>query len=189
MARWQPDAKGRLQHAAVSLFLERGYAAVSVADIADRAGLTKRTFFNHFPDKREVLFAGAPALQVSIEDHLAQVDDDVQPLDAAVVALTRAGQELSAYGDAALLRHDLIASSTELQERDLIKKVLLTSAVAAGLERRGVPPRPAALTAQAAITVFTTAYDDWVGPGETDFHTFMQRTLADLRQVVAVGRR
>lgn len=185
MARWQPDARGRLQHAAVSLFLERGYPDVSVADITERAGLTKRTFFNHFPDKREVLFAGAPDLEAGILAHLEQAEDGLDPLDAAVLALARAGQELEVYRDVAHLRRDLIASSAELQERDLMKRAAMTSSLAAALERRGVASRQAALTAQAAVAVFTTAHADWVGEPASSFATHMQRALADLRHAVA----
>src|ERR1039458_8546224 len=58
MARWEPNARERLVRAALDLFTEQGYDATTVNEIADRAGLTKTTFFRHFPDKREVLFAG-----------------------------------------------------------------------------------------------------------------------------------
>src|SRR4051812_19808461 len=103
MARWEPDAQGRLQQAAVTLFRERGYADVTVAEIADRAGLTKRTFFNHFTDKREVLFAGAPAYEQSVLTYLAEADAGLGPLDAAVAALTRSSLDLAAYGEYAKL--------------------------------------------------------------------------------------
>src|ERR1035441_4713331 len=85
MARWERDAKGRLQLAALELFRERGYAEVTVAEIADRAGLTKRTFFNHFADKREVLFAGAKDFEASIVKHLTQARDDLAPQGACKV--------------------------------------------------------------------------------------------------------
>jgi len=69
VARWEEDPVGRLQFAAMSLFLERGYSEVTVAEIAERAGLTKRTFFNHFSDKREVLFAGSKDFIESTRKH------------------------------------------------------------------------------------------------------------------------
>ena len=125
MPRWEPDAQGRLQQAAMTLFLERGYAAVTVAEIADRAGLTKRTFFNHFPDKREVLFAGAQDFEAGIVKHLTEAPDDLAPIDAAIAALTHSSLELAQYSDYARIRRDLIASSPELQERDLIKMTSL----------------------------------------------------------------
>ncbi|MEU5698207.1 TetR/AcrR family transcriptional regulator [Streptomyces aurantiacus] len=184
MARWEPDAQARLQQAAMALFTEGGYAEVTIAQIADRAGLTKRTFFNHFTDKREVLFAGAKAFEESVVKHLAEAHDGLDPIDAAVVALTRAGLALAGYGEFARARQELIASSTELQERDLIKMTSLASAMAEALCRIGVPPRTATFTAQAAVTVFTTAYADWITDPGADLDALMQRSLADLRRAV-----
>lgn len=186
MGRWEPDAAGRLQQAAVALFLERGYAEVTVAQIAERAGLTKRTFFNHFADKREVLFAGAQSFEASVVRHLTEAASELDPIDAAVIALTRSGLELSRYAGFARTRRELIASSPELRERDLIKMASLASAIAEVLRKRHVPARTAALTAQAAVAVFATAYDDWGDDPTSDFRALMQRSLADLRQ--AVGR-
>jgi AcrR family transcriptional regulator len=184
MARWEPDARGRLQQAAVQLFIERGYAEVTVAEIADRAGLTKRTFFNHFADKREVLFAGAQDFEASVVRHLAAAADELSPIDAAVLALTGSGLELEGYREYAHIRRELIAAAAELQERDLIKTASLTAAIAEALRRRHAPDRTAVLAAQAAVDVFNAAYTDWVEPGATDFHTLMQRSLADLRRAV-----
>ena len=171
----------------MALFGERGYASVTVADIAERAGLTKRTFFNHFADKREVLFAGASAFEASVVGHLSNAEDEPQPIDMAVSALARGGLELAQYGDFARARRDLIAASPELQERDLIKLASLASAISKALRERKFPARTAALTAQAAVAVFTTAYGDWVDDSTQSFELLMQRSLADLRQ--AVGRR
>ncbi|MER6074239.1 TetR family transcriptional regulator [Streptomyces sp. NPDC001817] len=185
MARWEPDAQGRLQQAAMELFAERGYAEVTVAEIADRAGLTKRTFFNHFADKREVLFAGAKDFEDSVVAHLSEADSDLAPVDAALHALTRAGQGLAAYGDYARARQALIASSPELQERDLIKTASLTSAIAQALRRRGVPASTSTLAAQAATAVFTAAYGDWISDTAGDLHTRTQRSLHDLRSALS----
>jgi AcrR family transcriptional regulator len=185
MARWEPDAQGRLQEAAVTLFLERGYADVTVAQIAELAGVTKRTFFNHFADKREVLFAGGPSQEASVVKHLAEAGDDLGAIEAAVTALTHAGRELSDYAPFARLRANLIASAAELQERDLIKRAGLAAAVAEGLRQRGVPDRAAVLAAQAAVTVFTTAYNDWGDDPAADFGALMLRSLGELRRAVA----
>ena len=184
MARWQPDAQGRLQLAALELFRERGYADVTVAEIADRAGLTKRTFFNHFPDKREVLFAGAQDFEAGIVKHLTEAADDLHPIDAAIAALTHSSLELAQYRDYARIRRDLIASSPELQERDLIKMASLASAIAEALRQRHVPARTAVLTAQAAVAVFTIAYGDWIDDSTEDFDVLMQQSLAEFRQAV-----
>ena len=169
----------------MALFAERGYAEVTIAEIADRAGLTKRSFFNHFTDKREVLFAGAKDFEGSVLTHLAEAAGDLEPIDAAVLALTSAGLELAVYAEYARARYELIASATELRERDLIKMASLAAAIAEALSRRGVLPRTAAFTAQAAVAVFTAAYAEWVTAGTEDLEILMQRSLADLRQAVA----
>ncbi len=120
--------------------------------------------------------------------HLTEAADDLAPIDAAVLALTRAGLGLSQYSDFARARRELIGSSPELQERDLIKMASLTSAIAEALRQRDAPARTATLTAQAAMAVFTTAYGDWVDDRTTDLDTLMQRSLADLRQAVGCTR-
>jgi AcrR family transcriptional regulator len=87
MARWDPDAGGRLQQAALELYLERGYSDVTVAEIAESVGLTKRTFFRYFADKREVLFAGAQEFQAGVLTAVSEAADDVAPIDVVVTAL------------------------------------------------------------------------------------------------------
>ena len=168
----------------MALFLERGYADVTVAEIADRAGLTKRTFFNHFADKREVFFAGAKDLEASVVAHLAQAGAGLSPVEAAVDALSRGGLELSGYVTYADARRTLVASSPELRERDLVKLAALAAAIAGALRRRGVPARTATFAAQAAVAVFAAAFDDWADDNAADFPVLMQRALADLRQSV-----
>ena len=184
MPRWDPHARERLQEAAIGLFLERGYHAVTIADITDRAGLTKRSFFNHFPDKREILFADAEAFEATIADHLAQPEPAVAPLDTALHALTRAGESLAGYAPFAASRRDLIASSTELQERNLIKLATVTRTLTNGLIARGTPPRSAALAAHAAMTIFNTAYDDWIDHPGSAFARHVNRARDDLAAVM-----
>jgi AcrR family transcriptional regulator len=184
MARWEPDARGHLQQAAMTLFVERGYAEVTVADIAERAGLTKRSFFNHFADKREILFADAEAFERTITDHLADIDPGMGPLDAALVALTHGGMSLASYGQSAPARRDLIAAATELQERNLIKMASLTQALTDGLIARGAAARAASFTAQAAITVFSVAYENWIDRPDADFSALMDHARDDLRAAI-----
>jgi len=181
MVRWQPDARGRLAEAAMTLFFERGYDEVTVADIAERAGLTKRSFFNHFAYKREVVFAGGDALQEGVLAALAEADSDLSPLDAAVRAFTQAAAPIEEFREQARARRALIDSSPELQERDLLKMASMTTAVAAGLTRRGAPQRTAAFAAQAATTVFATAFDEWALEPERSLPTSIQDALDDLR--------
>ncbi|HEY2277171.1 MAG TPA: helix-turn-helix domain-containing protein [Streptosporangiaceae bacterium] len=182
MPRPGPTAVERLQKAALELFHERGYAHVTVEEIANRAGMTKRSFFYHFADKREVLFAGAGAFEESVIRYLAETSGALDPVEAAVSALTRGGYDLTSYGPYARERRELIASSIELQERSLIKMATLAAAVAAALTERAVPTRIAAFAAQSAVAVFTIAYDDWADDITADFGVLMQRSLADLRQ-------
>lgn len=185
MPRWKPDGRERLQRAAVELFRERGYEAVTVAEIAERAGLTKRTFFNHFTDKREVLFAGAADLEAEVLRRLKDADRAASPFDAAIQALGRAGQTLIEFAPYTSLRRDLINSSTELRERDLMKSASLSSVIAAELESRGAPSRVAAFAAHCAVAVFGVAYDDWANAPETNFTTLMTATAGDLQSAVA----
>jgi AcrR family transcriptional regulator len=184
MVRWQPDARGRLQESAMTLFIERGYDEVTVADIAERAGLTKRSFFNHFADKREVMFASADALKDRVLGALAQADSDLGPLDAAVWAYTDAAAPIADYPEIARARRALIDSSPELRERDLMKMASMTAAVAEALVRRGTPRRDAIFISQAATTVFTTAVDEWTREPGHGLAASIQDALNDLRTVL-----
>ena len=188
MARWESNAQQRLQLAAGALFQERGYDKVTVADIAERAGLTKRSFFNHFADKREVLFAGAAAFEAAVLENLAATDPNLDPVAAAVEALARAGiRDLTQYGDYAAARRELIASSADLRERDLIKTASLEAAISDGLRERATPGRTATFAAKAAVAVFTTAYDDWTHDATADFTTLMRQALSDLRHAMGAS--
>jgi AcrR family transcriptional regulator len=165
----------------MTLFIERGYDEVTVADIAQRAGLTKRSFFNHFADKREVIFASADALQASVLAALADADSGLDPLDAAVRAFTQAAAPIADYPELARARRALIDSSPELRERDLMKMASMTEAVAEALARRGASRRDAIFVSQAATTVFTTAVDEWASEPEHGLAASIQETLNDLR--------
>src|ERR1700710_116554 len=116
MSRWQPNTVERLQEAAMTLFHQRGYSKVTISDITDSAGLTKRSFFNHFPDKREVLFAGAAELEENVTRYVTEADVERAPIDVAISALVRAGEDLARYGSFAGLRREVIASAPELRE-------------------------------------------------------------------------
>ncbi len=185
MGRWEPDAGGRLQQAAMALYLERGYEDVTVAEIAHSAGLTKRTFFRHFADKREVLFAGAPAFQAGVVAAVMAAPGHVAPVDAAVAALAEGGAQLTQYGQFARARRVLVASSPELQERELIKMASLTTAITGALRDRGTDALQASLAAQAGVAVFTNAYDRWIDDGgASDLPALMQQSLDELRRAI-----
>ncbi|MGI4814516.1 MAG: TetR family transcriptional regulator, partial [Janthinobacterium lividum] len=139
MGRWEPDAESRFRAAALELFGEIGYEQTTVAAIAARAGLTARTFFRYFADKREVLFNGSERLQQSMVDALAQAPAEASAIDAITAALTKAGDffdnDLRPF---ARLRSTVIAANMDLRERELIKLATLSAALAQALRERGV---------------------------------------------------
>src|SRR5580704_16014991 len=147
MTRWEPDARGRLQQAALELYSERGFDQTTVAEIAARAGLTERTFFRYFADKREVLFWGAGSLQELLVDRLASAPDSAAPMEAVAVSF-------EPRRDYSRKRQAVIVAHAELQERELIKLASLASAMADALRRRGVTEPAASLAGEAAIAVF-----------------------------------
>jgi AcrR family transcriptional regulator len=161
---------------------ERGFEDVTVAEIAERAGLTKRTFFRYFTDKREVLFAGAAALQDAMVAAVIDAPDDYSPIAAVVAAVQVGGAAVIQYGEGARRRQAVIEASTELRERELIKLAELTAALAGALQQRGVGDLAAALTAQAGIAVFTSALGRWVGEnGVRDYPELLEESLVVLR--------
>ena len=170
----------------MELFLERGYEQVTVAEIAERAGLTRRSFFNHFTDKREILFAGASAFQAHVIDHIAAAPYDRDPFQAATAALASGGVEIAQMaGDAARPVRSLIAASAELRERDLTKMAAVTRAIAEALTQRGTPVRAADLTARTAVTVFTVAFEDWIDHPELDLTVLMHAASLEVWHVVS----
>src|ERR1700761_3851075 len=132
MGRWEPNARGRLEQAAMELYVERGFEQTTVAEIARRAGLTERTFFRHFADKREVLFAGAGDLQDGMVAAVAQAPSALSPLDAVADGLRAAG-DLFAPREAARQRQAILDANPDLRERELIKLATLSAALAENL--------------------------------------------------------
>jgi AcrR family transcriptional regulator len=189
MARWEPDSRGRLEQAALALYGERGFENTTVAEIAARAGLTERTFFRHFADKREVLFWGAGALQELLVSAVASARDSATPIDAVAAALQAAGALLQERRESARQRQAVIAANAELQERELIKLASLASALADALRRRGVNGPVATLTAEAGIAVFKVAFERWItGSDQQDFPQLIRESLDELKAVTA-GKR
>src|SRR5271154_6302812 len=146
MGRWEPDARGRLEEAAMELYGERGFDQTTVAEIAKRAGVTERTFFRYFDDKREVLFSGAESLQELLVTNVAAAPPSTSPIDAVTAALEVAGALLQERRDFARKRQAVITANAELQERELIKLASLAAAIARELRRRGVKDPAASLT-------------------------------------------
>ncbi|HKF75700.1 MAG TPA: TetR family transcriptional regulator [Candidatus Dormibacteraeota bacterium] len=190
MGRWHPNARGRLEQAALELYGERGFEQTTVAEIARRAGLTERTFFRHFADKREVLFAGAGSLRELLVSTVASAPDSVGAIDAVVVALEAAGSLLQERRDYARQRQTIIAANADLRERELIKLASLASAIADTLRRRGVKDPAASLTAEAGIAIFRIAFERWVtDANEQDLPKLIRESLAELKALIAGDRR
>jgi AcrR family transcriptional regulator len=186
MGRWEPDARGRLEQAALALYGERGFEQTTVAEIAKRAGLTERTFFRYFADKREVLFWGAGALQEFIVDAVASAPDSAAPIDAVAAALEAAGALFKERREGARQRQAVIAANAELQERELIKLASLASALAAALRQRGVTEPAASLAAEAGIAVFRIAFDRWTSESsQPDLALVIRESLDELKAVTA----
>jgi AcrR family transcriptional regulator len=186
MSRWEPNARGRLEQAALALYGERGFEQTTVAEIARRAGLTERTFFRYFADKREVLFWGAGALQELLVSTVASAPDSVAPIDAVAAALQAAGALLQERRESARQRQAVIAANAELQERELIKLASLASALASTLRRRGVSNLAASLTAEAGIAVFKIAFERWISEtSQQDLPHVIRESLDELKAVTA----
>jgi AcrR family transcriptional regulator len=186
MTRWEPDSRGRLEQAALALYGEHGFDDTTVAEIAERAGLTERTFFRHFVDKRDVLFSGAAALQDLFVDKVRNAPATASPIDAAMSALDSAGALLQDRRDFARQRYAIIAASAELRERELIKLATLSAAVASALRDRGVAEPTASLTGEVAITLFKVGFERWVAMSERRTLTqLMHDSFDDLKAVTA----
>ncbi len=170
----------------MELYGERGFDQTTVAEIAARAGLTERTFFRHFADKREVLFAGAGALQELLVDTVAGAPDGIAPIEVAAAGIEAAGAAIQEGGGFPRQRQAIITASPELQERELIKLASLASALADALRRRGVAEPAASLAAEAAIAVFRIAFERWIDEtGGEDLPGVIRESFDELRAVTA----
>jgi AcrR family transcriptional regulator len=186
MSRWKPDAQGRLMKAAITLFDEQGYDATTVAEIAERAGLTKRTFFRYFADKREVLFDGSHELQERWVAGIAAAAPTADAMGAVSAGLDEVAMLFADRHPFARMRAGIVAANVELQERELIKLQSLSAAVTTALIGRGVPANAAALAAQSGVTVFHVAFAHWVAQDDpAAFRRLMDESLAELRSVLA----
>jgi AcrR family transcriptional regulator len=188
MGRWQPDAHGRLGQAAMELYGERGYEQTTVAEIADRAGLTARTFFRYFTDKREVLFAGSDALRERLLVALDAAPATDGPFAAVIAALSVVSGLIGDDREHSRRRQAIIAANAELQERELAKLALWSDVLAVGLGRRGVGEPAASLAAETGVAVFRVAFDQWVaGSGGPTLVATLHQSVDQLRSVTRAG--
>jgi AcrR family transcriptional regulator len=187
MGRWEPDSRGRLQEAALALYSERGFDQTTAAQIAAQAGVTERTFFRHFADKREVLFGGSVLLQERITDGVAGAPPADGPLEAVAKGLDAAAAMLGeARRDLTRQRQAVIAANPELRERELAKLADYSAAVAAALRERGASERQANLAAEAGMTVLRVALQQWAnGDDDRELAAVMRDSVAELRSLAA----
>ncbi|MDP4333102.1 helix-turn-helix domain-containing protein [Curtobacterium sp. A7_M15] len=181
MARWEPGARERLVLAAVDLFSEQGYDATTVTEIAERAGVTKSTFFRHFPDKRELLVAGQETLSRLLAEGIAAAPDGTSPLDAVAAGLVRASDEMGPMNRELGPRlRAAVATSTELRERDALKSVGMAAAMTEALIARGVADAPARLASEMGVLAFKQGFERWSGGDRTGDDPLRDHALAAL---------
>jgi AcrR family transcriptional regulator len=187
MGRWEPDSRGRLQEAALALYSERGFDQTTAAEIAARAGVTERTFFRHFADKREVLFGGSAFLRERIVQGVASAPEGAGPFEAVAGGLHAAAQFLGeGRRDLATQRMSVINANPGLHERELSKLADYAAAVAETLHERGVGEPQASLAAEAGMTVFRVAFQRWAGGEDArDLPVIMRAAVDELRAVTA----
>ena len=186
MGRWGPDARSRLERAAMELYALHGFEQTTVAEISERAGLTERTFFRHFSDKREVLFRGAGTLEDHILKAVLAVPASVSPIEAMVTGLEVAGTFFQGSPERSQIRQSIINANAELQARELSKMATLAVGISGALKQRGVPEAAAGLAAETGILVFRTAFERWIGgTGDREWSQLIRESLHELRAVLA----
>jgi AcrR family transcriptional regulator len=181
MPRWDPRAKDRLRDAALELFLERGYENVTVAQITERAGLTRRTFSRYFADKRDVLFAGSEQLPPALADAVRQADGALSPFAALLTALMDVGQVLAGRAPHAAERRAVIRTRPELQERERTKFAAVAGALAGALQERGATESGSRMLGQVGAAIFQAAFERWTDrPGSAGFPACVREAAAEL---------
>jgi AcrR family transcriptional regulator len=176
----------------MELYGERGFDQATVAQIAERAGLTERTFFRHFADKREVLFAGSGQLQDLLVQTVADAPATATPIEAVAAGIEAIGTVLQESRGRAFARQrqSIVAASAELRERELNKMSSLAGALADTLRRRGAGEPAASLLAEIGIAVFRISFERWVsGPRERDLRELMRESLGEVQSLTAEAGR
>ncbi len=181
MPRNREDVRRRLQQAALELYRERGYDQTTTAEIAAKAGVTERTFFRHFPDKREVLFDGEAVLSAALISAVAAAPPALGPWDTLFVAFRSVEQLFVDNRPFSGPRQRVIASSAALQERELAKVGSLTATLASALRQRGVADRLATLAAHTGMAVLTHAITSWLDDGPSNLDDHLVQAFHDVR--------
>jgi len=184
MARWAPDAAGRLQAAALELYADRGFDQTTVADIAALAGVTQRTYFRHFADKREVLFSGQDLLQEFLADWIrSQINPD-DPIGTVMNGLAMAVSKFPAKTPLSVKRSAIIAANGELRERELQKLASLAMVISNSLWQAGIDSSKAEAAAEIGTLVFKLGYQRWIGGDSESLEGALRGVFADLKSVI-----
>lgn len=165
--RWEPDSRGRLQKAALELYGENGFDRTTVTEIAVRAGVTERTFFRYFADKREVIFYGQEDFQEMFVSVMKHAPDDASPIQTVTAALHFVADQFEPRRSRSQERQRVISANPSLRERELIKFADVARAIASILHDRGVSEPAASLTAEIGMTVFRVAFQLWIATENT----------------------
>lgn len=183
MPRWSPDAALRLEAAAMTLFAEQGYRGTTVPQIVEAAGLTARTFFRHFADKRDVLFLRDRELPQAVRDFMAAVPPESSATDAVRTGLAAACRGVQAWREQIARRRRIVRSEPALQERDLLRSHHLAAAIEQSLAERGIDRARAHALAALAVTCFDLAIDRWLdGPADLPLDDALASVWDDLRE-------
>jgi AcrR family transcriptional regulator len=177
----------RMQMAALELFAEQGFEKTTVNEIAARAGVTRRTFFRHFSDKREVLFSGSVTdlPETALVEGIACADGDLMPLQMIASAIV--GYDWDALSPRPLQRkrNAVIMANQELMERELVKYEAIALAFTETLRQRGFDAGVARLAADVGIAIFRSAYDRWLDASEdTGMGQVIEDVVTTLRTAV-----
>lgn len=186
MGRWESGTRGRLERAAFELYLENGFDRTTVAQITQRAGLTTRTFFRHFADKRDVLFVGQDELQERVAKAIVAAPEPWSPARAAGSGLNIAAGVLQLRREEATARRTLINTTPELRERELVVFALVAGAMAEALMTRGVAGRRAQVVAEAMTAAFRVAFEHWGTHPERELPQLVDEAIEELRDAVGI---
>ncbi|MEO5535824.1 MAG: TetR family transcriptional regulator [Pseudolysinimonas sp.] len=191
MVRWEADGRERLAKAALELYSKQGFDETTVAEIAQSAGLTERTFFRHFADKREALFGGQDQFVQGFIDGVALAPHSASPFDVAATAVLVGSKPFTAERRPhSLQRQKILNAHSELRERELLKLAGLAHALASALIARDVGEPAASLAAESGVVVFRVSWDQWLAEGNTRSLVDLERdAFAELGTLVMVSRK
>jgi len=186
MGRWEPNARGRLAQAALALYAAQGFEQTTAAEIARAAGLTERSFFRHFADKREVLFYGMDSVRDLLVAAVADAPSAAGAMQAVQAALQTVAAMVEETPEIARERYAVVSASAELRERELVKLAEIAVAMDGALRGRGIREPAASLAAEMGIAVYRVAFARWIREaGQPDLPEALRQTMAELKDVMA----